>query len=179
MSCLSLSLLLLILTTPSLIGARSSCELNGSCTLGEALNGQEDGTTWAVLVAGSNEYYNYRHQADVCHAYQILKRGGLKDENIVVFMYDDIANHEDNPKPGVIINSPKGHDVYAGVPKLFGLCIDNDVSIFEEESGWHSKIREIRVFQVSTVLHLLEKKVYGDHSTTPLKLSSLHAMKLR
>ncbi|GJW89061.1 vacuolar-processing enzyme [Tanacetum coccineum] len=98
-------------------GARSSCELNGSCTVGEALNGQEDGTTWAVLVAGSNEYYNYRHQADVCHAYQILKRGGLKDENIVVFMYDDIANHEDNPKPGVIINSPKGHDVYAGVPK--------------------------------------------------------------
>nr|GEW24754.1 vacuolar-processing enzyme [Tanacetum cinerariifolium] len=114
---LSVSLLLLILTTPSLIGARSSCELNGSCSLGDALNGHEDGKTWAVLVAGSNEYYNYRHQADVCHAYQILKRGGLKDENIVVFMYDDIANNEENPKPGVIINSPKGHDVYAGVPK--------------------------------------------------------------
>lgn len=24
---------------------------------------------YAVLVAGSNEFYNYRHQADVCHAY--------------------------------------------------------------------------------------------------------------
>lgn len=57
-------------------------------------------------------------QADVCHAYQILKKGGLKDENIVVFMYDDIATSALNPRPGVIINSPKGEDVYAGVPKV-------------------------------------------------------------
>lgn len=57
-------------------------------------------------------------QADVCHAYQILKRGGLKEENIIVFMFDDIANNELNPRPGVIINSPQGEDVYAGVPKV-------------------------------------------------------------
>ncbi|KAL9230372.1 hypothetical protein vseg_005734 [Gypsophila vaccaria] len=75
------------------------------------------GTNWAVLVAGSNGYGNYRHQADICHAYQILKRGGLKDENIVVFMYDDIANNDENPKKGIIINNPKGGDVYKGVPK--------------------------------------------------------------
>ncbi|KAM0919296.1 hypothetical protein ACQ4PT_008231 [Festuca glaucescens] len=56
-------------------------------------------------------------QADVCHAYQILKRGGVKEENIVVFMYDDIAQNPQNPRPGVIINHPKGKDVYAGVPK--------------------------------------------------------------
>ncbi|GAB2274117.1 hypothetical protein Dimus_008889 [Dionaea muscipula] len=77
----------------------------------------EVGTRWAVLVAGSNGYGNYRHQADVCHAYQILKRGGLKEENIVVFMYDDIAANQLNPRPGVIINHPQGDDVYAGVPK--------------------------------------------------------------
>ncbi|KZV37220.1 Gamma vacuolar processing enzyme [Dorcoceras hygrometricum] len=76
-----------------------------------------EGTKWAVLIAGSNGYFNYRHQADVCHAYQILKRGGLKDENIIVFMYDDIANNTENPRPGVIINSPHGKDVYEGVPK--------------------------------------------------------------
>eukprot|EP00249_Psilotum_nudum_P021336 c28073_g4_i1 orf=1-1014(-) len=75
------------------------------------------GTRWAVLVAGSSGYGNYRHQADVCHAYQLLRTGGLKDENIVVFMYDDIANNPANPRPGVIINSPDGEDVYAGVPK--------------------------------------------------------------
>ncbi|KAL3818189.1 hypothetical protein ACJIZ3_004094 [Penstemon smallii] len=77
----------------------------------------DDGTRWAVLVAGSNGFGNYRHQADVCHAYQILKKGGLKDDNIIVFMYDDIANNDLNPRKGVIINHPTGGDVYAGVPK--------------------------------------------------------------
>ena len=57
-------------------------------------------------------------QSDICHAYQILKRGGLKDENIVVFMYDNIANNKLNPRPGIIINRPDGDDVYAGVQKV-------------------------------------------------------------
>ncbi|KAM3368906.1 hypothetical protein ACQJBY_017052 [Aegilops geniculata] len=78
---------------------------------------EEGVTKWAVLVAGSSGYGNYRHQADVCHAYQILRKGGLKEENIVVFMYDDIAKNDLNPRPGVIINHPKGEDVYTGVPK--------------------------------------------------------------
>ncbi|KAB2623073.1 vacuolar-processing enzyme-like [Pyrus ussuriensis x Pyrus communis] len=56
-------------------------------------------------------------QADICHAYQILKKGGLKDENIIVFMYDDIAYNSENPRKGVIINKPNGPDVYKGVPK--------------------------------------------------------------
>ncbi|KAM0935084.1 putative legumain protein [Dioscorea sansibarensis] len=77
----------------------------------------EVGTRWAVLVAGSNGYVNYRHQADVCHAYRLLKKGGLKEENIVMFMYDDIAGNPLNPRHGIIINHPKGEDVYAGVPK--------------------------------------------------------------
>lgn len=75
------------------------------------------GTQWAILLAGSSGYWNYRHQADICHAYQILRKGGLKEENIVVFMYDDIAHDEENPYPGTIINHPQGSDVYAGVPK--------------------------------------------------------------
>ena len=62
-------------------------------------------------------------QADVCHAYQILKKGGLKDENIIVFMYDDIAFNDNNPRPGVIINKPNGGDVYAGVPKVFSAIV--------------------------------------------------------
>ncbi|PON78575.1 Peptidase C13, legumain [Parasponia andersonii] len=85
-----------------------------AATVSKASNG---GTRWAVLVAGSSGWINYRHQANVCHAYQILKKAGLKDENIVVFMYDDIAFNENNPKPGVIINKPNGSDVYEGVPK--------------------------------------------------------------
>ncbi|KAF7128155.1 hypothetical protein RHSIM_Rhsim11G0047200 [Rhododendron simsii] len=76
-----------------------------------------EGTRWAVLIAGSNGYWNYRHQSDVCHAYQLLRKGGLKDENIIVLMYDDIASNEENPRPGIIINSPDGDNVYSGVPK--------------------------------------------------------------
>lgn len=72
---------------------------------------------WAVVVAGSNGYYNYRHQADACHAYQILHKHGIPDENIIVMMYDDIAHNRENPTPGIIINKPDGPDVYEGVPK--------------------------------------------------------------
>ncbi len=58
-----------------------------------------------------------------CHpctlqAYQVLKRGGLKDDYIIVMMFDDIANNPENPQPGKIINHPQGGDVYAGVPKV-------------------------------------------------------------
>jgi legumain len=55
---------------------------------------------WAVLVAGSSGYGNYRHQADICHAYQILIKNGMKAENIITFAFDDIANNSENPFPG-------------------------------------------------------------------------------
>jgi len=72
------------------------------------------------------------HQADICHAYQILRKGGLKEENIIVFMYDDIAFNWDNPRPGVIINKPDGDDVYEGVPKVFllGFSLSNILLLF-------------------------------------------------
>jgi len=71
------------------------------------------------------------HQSDVCHAYQLLRKGGLKEENIVVFMYDDIAFNEENPRPGVIINSPHGNDVYKGVPKVCCLTFRYPISCFQ------------------------------------------------
>ncbi|GAB1608010.1 legumain-like [Argonauta hians] len=75
------------------------------------------GVHWALLVAGSNSWYNYRHQSDVCHAYQVLHKNGIPDERIVVMMFDDIANNRKNPTPGKIVNHPNGTDVYEGVPK--------------------------------------------------------------
>ncbi|XP_035249962.1 legumain [Anguilla anguilla] len=77
----------------------------------------ENGKNWVLIVAGSNGWYNYRHQADACHAYQIVHKNGIPDEQIVVMMYDDLAQSEDNPTPGVVINRPNGTDVYTGVPK--------------------------------------------------------------
>nr|XP_037284942.1 legumain-like [Rhipicephalus microplus] len=72
---------------------------------------------WALLVAGSKGYSNYRHQADICHAYHVLHKHGVPDERIVVMMYDDITKAQENPTPGVIINHPNGTDVYRDVPK--------------------------------------------------------------
>ncbi|XP_070835972.1 legumain [Chaetodon trifascialis] len=77
----------------------------------------EGGKNWVVIVAGSNGWYNYRHQADACHAYQIVRRNGIPDEHIVVMMYDDLAENEENPTPGIVINRPNGTDVYKGVVK--------------------------------------------------------------
>ena len=31
---------------------------------------------------------NYRHQADACHAYQIMLKSGVKAENIILMMQD-------------------------------------------------------------------------------------------
>jgi legumain len=71
---------------------------------------------WAVLIAGSNQWYNYRHQADVAHAYQLLRtKGGYPAANIVTMMYDDIANNPSNPKKGQLFNKPNGPDVYQGI----------------------------------------------------------------
>jgi len=76
-----------------------------------------NGNIWVVLVAGSNGYYNYRHQADVCHAYHVVHNHGVPDDNIIVMMFDDIANSKSNPMPGTLINHPNGPDVYKGVKK--------------------------------------------------------------
>jgi legumain len=76
-----------------------------------------NGDIWVVLVAGSNGWYNYRHQADIYHAYQVVRNHGIPEKNIIVFHYDDLAQNQQNPTKGVVINKPGGGDVYKGVPK--------------------------------------------------------------
>ncbi len=74
---------------------------------------------WAVLVAGSNTYANYRHQSDVFHSYQILLKNKFNPDRIITFAYDDVANNIKNPFKGKVFNKPTykeaGVDVYAGV----------------------------------------------------------------
>ncbi|CAG9532839.1 unnamed protein product [Cercopithifilaria johnstoni] len=75
----------------------------------------ENTKTWVILVAGSNGWYNYRHQSDICHAYHVVRNHGIPEDNIITMMYDDIANNKKNPYPGKIFNVPGGSDVYKGV----------------------------------------------------------------
>jgi legumain len=62
------------------------------------------GRTWALLVAGSKGYENYRHQADICHAYQILRQRGVAEERIITMMYDDVAHSHLNPYKSKLFN---------------------------------------------------------------------------
>jgi len=62
---------------------------------------------------------NYRHHADGCHAYKILRDNDVPAENIITMMYDDVANANENPYPGKLFNKPtdagdQGVDVYEG-----------------------------------------------------------------
>ncbi|TPP61341.1 Legumain [Fasciola gigantica] len=92
------------------------CLLILSLLSGIALGSEGNGGKhWAVLVAGSNGWYNYRHQADLCHSYQLLRKNGIPPENIVTMLYDDVANDPQNPFPGKIFNDYKHIDVYKGV----------------------------------------------------------------
>ena len=75
------------------------------------------GKLWVLLVAGSSGYTNYRHQADVCHAYQAVHGRGVPKEQIIVMIFDDVAKSFFNTRKGALYNEPGGPDVYAGVPK--------------------------------------------------------------
>ncbi|XP_075223311.1 hemoglobinase-like isoform X2 [Lycorma delicatula] len=70
---------------------------------------------WAFLVSGSDGWENYRHQADICHAYHLLIARGVPSSNIIVMIKDDIAFNNENPEPGLIFNKPDGPNVYEGV----------------------------------------------------------------
>ncbi|CAD5231081.1 unnamed protein product [Bursaphelenchus okinawaensis] len=71
-----------------------------------------EGQVWAVLVSGSCGLANYRHQADVLHAYQILREHRIPEEHIITMLCDDIVNAEYNPFPGGVFNSLESPDLY-------------------------------------------------------------------
>lgn len=58
---------------------------------------------WALLVAASEGWENYRHQADVLNMYQILKKYGYRDDHIVLIMEDDLVDDPRNSNPGKLL----------------------------------------------------------------------------
>jgi len=90
---------------------------------------------WAVLLAGSRTYGNYRHQSDTCHAYKVVNKFGIPDANVIVMQYDDIAKDPENPFPGQVFNKPTpagtpGVDVYAGCKKDYtGAAVTPDMFV--------------------------------------------------
>ena len=70
---------------------------------------------YAVLVAASEGWQNYRHQADVLGMYHYLKGMGYDDDHIILIMADDIAHNERNPLQGVIRRELDGENLYEDV----------------------------------------------------------------
>jgi legumain len=80
------------------------------------------GVIHSVIMAGSAGYINYRHHADTCHAYHLLRDSNVDPDNIITMLYDNVANDPQNPFPGRLFNTPSnktnpGVDVYQGTKK--------------------------------------------------------------
>ncbi|XP_060796361.1 legumain-like [Neoarius graeffei] len=131
---------------------------------------------WVLLVAGSKGWENYRHQANVCHAYQIAQQNGVPDEQIVVMMYDDIAKNKENPVYGNVINVPNGPNVYPGVPKDYtgeDVSAENFLAVVRGDSSAVKKTGPKKVIQSgkydSIFIYLSDHGAHGifgfPHST--------------
>ena len=67
---------------------------------------------YALLVAGSKGWANYRFQSNVFALYQLLRQHGYDDDHIILICEDDVARHPNNPYPDTLYVSEPGLNVY-------------------------------------------------------------------
>lgn len=70
---------------------------------------------WALLVAGTTGWENYRHQADVYAMYQLLRKMGYPQDHIITIAQNDIAYNPNNIYQGVVRVLPEGDNVYKNI----------------------------------------------------------------
>ncbi|MCU1448556.1 MAG: Legumain [Acidimicrobiales bacterium] len=87
----------------------------GQTAIGGAYQPPPKSGTWALLVAASFGWDNYRHQADMLAQYQRLRANGVPADHIVVVMADDLARNKRNRNPGTVINAVGGPNLYHDV----------------------------------------------------------------
>ena len=76
---------------------------------------QSFGEVWAVIGALSQDWMNYRHQADALTMYRYVRDQGVPEDHIILMIYDDITNHKQNKKPGEVYHYPDIYEVRKGV----------------------------------------------------------------
>jgi len=126
---------------------------------------------WSVLVAGSDGWWNYRHQSDICHAYQVLISGGVKADHIIVFAKNDIASNPSNPIIGKIFNKKgnPGIDVYAGCKIDYSgkeLTVKNYLAVLKGDEAAAHGHGTGRVLKSTTQDNVF--LVFSDHGSTGL-----------
>ena len=93
---------------------------------------------WALLVATSSGWTNYRHQADVMAIYRQLRKRGFPDDRIILIAEDDIGFNLLNPDPGVVRITPGGENVYENIEfdyRLSDLSPEDFLSILGGEKN--------------------------------------------
>lgn len=69
---------------------------------------------WAVIVATSMDWENYRHQADALAVYDLLRKNGVDDNRIILMVVDDIAYNQNNPLKGDVHGEVGGENLREG-----------------------------------------------------------------
>ncbi|KAF5827065.1 peptidase C13 family-domain-containing protein [Dunaliella salina] len=67
------------------------------CSVLEAAQQQQHSSNFAVLVSSSRSWRNYRHTSNLLSIYRTVKRLGIPDSNILLFLADDHACNPRNP----------------------------------------------------------------------------------
>jgi len=91
---------------------------------------------YALIIAASSGWDNYRHQSDAYAMYQQLKVNGLDDDHILLIAEDDIAMHSNNPYPGAVYTNANGLNVYENIQ------IDYKLSSFDFNSLYQALTAE-------------------------------------
>lgn len=107
---------------------------------------------WALLVAASDRWEDYRFQADVLAMYHLLKCAGYDDDHIVLIMEDNLAYHDLNPDKGEIRVEPDGENLYHDV------TVDYKISDLDKED-----LQDILCGKSSEKLHSVIRSDRNDN----------------
>jgi glycosylphosphatidylinositol transamidase (GPIT) subunit GPI8/ABC-type branched-subunit amino acid transport system substrate-binding protein len=65
----------------------------------------------AVIISSSSGWDNYRHQSDALAVYDMLRKNGVNDKDIVLFSVDDVPTCSENPLKGNLHYAVNGANI--------------------------------------------------------------------
>ena len=92
---------------------------------------------WAVIVAGSSGYWNYRHQAAAASAYHYYLNRGIPKQQIITFMSETVATDELNPFYNQLYSTPGNNtnDKMNGIEIEYGSAEITSTKVLNVLSG--------------------------------------------
>ncbi len=90
---------------------------------------------WALIVATTRGWSNYRHQADALRVYHLLRNHGWDDDHIILCMTDDLAEDPRNKEEGKIFDAVTHENLYQGFQLDYKLSDLNAGDILNILSG--------------------------------------------